>query len=265
MTPARLRSGAIGGDDYPAAAMRNGEEGQVAVVIIVGPDGRASEVRVERSSGSESLDGATCRIVQRRFRYAPARGDHGEAIPSEVRQTVTWRLDDREESNLPQSGPLEKSGPGRFAKGISRLFGGGRSSESAARPEPVVEQAPPQPSALELAYRALLRWDDECMKPRLETLAAAFAERLRAIEPPHGPGREQAADALTAEYGGWFDQQREAFVREAVSYLDDDVLHGLRELGVDDQFGTVILDAVAEARETLRARIWDARGSGRET
>lgn len=44
--------------DYPAAAARNGETGTVQLALLIGTDGRVSDSRVKRSSGSRELDRA---------------------------------------------------------------------------------------------------------------------------------------------------------------------------------------------------------------
>lgn len=78
--------------DYPSAARRREEQGTVQVRFTVGADGRVSGCTVLRSSGSSSLDSTTCRIFERRFRYAPARDGSGNAVAQPVTQSVTWRL-----------------------------------------------------------------------------------------------------------------------------------------------------------------------------
>src|ERR1044072_5940983 len=52
------------GDDYPADAMRNEDQGSVSVRLSIGTDGRVSGCSVSSSSGSRSLDNATCRILR---------------------------------------------------------------------------------------------------------------------------------------------------------------------------------------------------------
>lgn len=44
--------------DYPAAAARNGETGTVQLALLIGTDGRVTDSRVKRSSGSRELDRA---------------------------------------------------------------------------------------------------------------------------------------------------------------------------------------------------------------
>ena len=78
--------------DYPSAARRNEEQGTVRVTFTVGVDGRVSGCTIVQSSGSSSLDSTTCRIFERRFRYAPARDSGGNPVPTVVRHSVNWRL-----------------------------------------------------------------------------------------------------------------------------------------------------------------------------
>jgi len=79
-------------DDYPAAALRGDEQGFVAYRLEIGPDGRVSDCAIRRSSGSASLDAATCRIVTTRSRFNPARDSEGRHVPDYRDGWVTWRL-----------------------------------------------------------------------------------------------------------------------------------------------------------------------------
>lgn len=90
---ARRVSGAISGDrDYPRAARRAGVEGSVAVRFTVGTDGSVSGCRILRSSGHAELDETTCRLIERRFRYEPARDEQGRLVPEIVSRTFDWML-----------------------------------------------------------------------------------------------------------------------------------------------------------------------------
>ena len=61
------------GPKYPYLSRQRREEGEVLLKVLVGVEGRAREVRVERSSGSERLDAAAVEVVQARWRFEPAR------------------------------------------------------------------------------------------------------------------------------------------------------------------------------------------------
>jgi protein TonB len=82
----------ISPDDYPAAALRNNEQGSVAFTLDIGPDGRVAACRISQSSGSAALDSATCRIMRSRARYTPARNARGVAVADRQQATVRWAL-----------------------------------------------------------------------------------------------------------------------------------------------------------------------------
>jgi TonB family protein len=78
--------------DYPQDALRNDEKGTVAFTADVSPDGRVTHCAVTASSGSISLDSATCAIVQRRARFTPARDANGRAVEDRVTARIRWDL-----------------------------------------------------------------------------------------------------------------------------------------------------------------------------
>jgi protein TonB len=55
---AQVDSNACEKPDYPASSIRNGEEGVVNLAMLIGPDGKVLESKVEKSSGSRALDKA---------------------------------------------------------------------------------------------------------------------------------------------------------------------------------------------------------------
>lgn len=90
---ARRLSGSISGaTDYPPAARRAGIEGSVSVRFIVNTDGTVSGCRVTRSTAGPELDATTCRLIERRFRYEPARDETGKPVPETVNRTFDWLL-----------------------------------------------------------------------------------------------------------------------------------------------------------------------------
>ena len=88
----QVRGLTIGSDDYPPAEMRAGQSGRVVVEWEVAPDGVPESCRVLQSSGSATLDDATCRIVTRRLLYDPARDAAGAVMRSSDRMSVRWAL-----------------------------------------------------------------------------------------------------------------------------------------------------------------------------
>lgn len=79
-------------EDYPAAALRNGEQGTTRFRLTVGANGRVSDCVITTSSGSSSLDLATCRILRSRVRFTPAQDRNGNPTSDIVQESVTWRL-----------------------------------------------------------------------------------------------------------------------------------------------------------------------------
>jgi periplasmic protein TonB len=78
--------------DYPAEAMRRGEQGRVGFALDVSPKGRILHCRVIQSSGSALIDAATCRIMVSRARFTPARNADGGAAPDTVTNSIGWYL-----------------------------------------------------------------------------------------------------------------------------------------------------------------------------
>jgi protein TonB len=88
----RRLTGVFRGEDYPPGALDRGEQGTVGVRVEVDRSGRVSRCIVTKSSGHASLDTATCRIIEARARFAPARDENGASIQGSVTQNVTWRI-----------------------------------------------------------------------------------------------------------------------------------------------------------------------------
>jgi len=85
---AYLRSPAPG---YPLASRRAGEQGMVTLRVRVSPEGLATRVTVERSSGSQHLDAAALEAVKA-WRFTPARRG-AEAVESWMLVPIVFRLE----------------------------------------------------------------------------------------------------------------------------------------------------------------------------
>jgi TonB family protein len=93
----------VSNDDYPADAIRAGEQGTVRFTLTVGTDGRVSACTIFQSSGSSSLDSTTCRILTERARFTPATDASGKPVPDQVVSTIRWVLpDDRPAPSSPE-------------------------------------------------------------------------------------------------------------------------------------------------------------------
>ena len=83
----------IGIADYPSEALERGEQGTTRVALTVGPAGRVTGCRISQSSGSRSLDVATCRILVSRARFAPATDADGKHIAGTHVTSLTWKTE----------------------------------------------------------------------------------------------------------------------------------------------------------------------------
>jgi protein TonB len=82
------------GDDYPADAQRNGEQGSVRARLDVDENGKVSRCTIIQSSGYDSLDDATCNVLKARASFRPARDANGKAVrDSVVTPQIVWRLE----------------------------------------------------------------------------------------------------------------------------------------------------------------------------
>lgn len=78
--------------DYPTAALHRGEQGAAGFEVTIGPDGRVRDCRITRSSGSASLDAATCAKVSERAQFSPARDENGDLVVGRYANVIRWRI-----------------------------------------------------------------------------------------------------------------------------------------------------------------------------
>ena len=92
-TPPRFRAEYLSNPPpaYPRRARRDGIEGTVMLKVLVTASGVPGEVKVEASSGSDSLDRAALNAV-RAWQFVPARRAD-EAIDAWIRVPVVFRLE----------------------------------------------------------------------------------------------------------------------------------------------------------------------------
>lgn len=86
----RWVKGRIKDKDYPRGSGEAGISGAVTVRYVVETDGHATHCLVIRSSGHEDLDETTCRLIEQRFRYKPARDRNGHPIASVMEGRHEW-------------------------------------------------------------------------------------------------------------------------------------------------------------------------------
>jgi protein TonB len=86
------RGNGISEDDYPDASRRAEEQGVVRVTYTVGTNGSVTACSVTKPSGFPRLDEATCKVIQRRWRFNPAKDAAGQPIEETRSQPVRWQL-----------------------------------------------------------------------------------------------------------------------------------------------------------------------------
>jgi periplasmic protein TonB len=77
--------------EYPPDSRRAGEEGSLILQVLVDPNGRVLDSKLEQSSGSERLDQAALQGVKTSYRFIPGTVD---GKPQEMWYTFkfTWKL-----------------------------------------------------------------------------------------------------------------------------------------------------------------------------
>lgn len=86
----RQSAGRLKFSDIPESLLGAGESASVAVRYDVGVDGRVRRCRLDRPSGKAGIDALACRLIERRFRFRPARDENGRPVPSTVIETHSW-------------------------------------------------------------------------------------------------------------------------------------------------------------------------------
>ena len=79
-------------DDYPAEAIKNGDEGITSFRLRIDGAGKVADCVITGSSGSQSLDDATCEIVSVRAQFAPAADAAGMPREDSFSSRVRWTL-----------------------------------------------------------------------------------------------------------------------------------------------------------------------------
>ena len=79
-------------ENYPQRAAREEIEGTVGVRVTVTAEGRATGCSVTASSGSNILDAAACKDLERYARFEPALNDAGDPISASWSTRITYRL-----------------------------------------------------------------------------------------------------------------------------------------------------------------------------
>lgn len=82
----------LSADDYPASALNARKEGMTLIGWTISTNGRVTDCRVLKSSGTSELDQAACTGILRRGRYRPALDAAGSPVESYSTRLVRWTL-----------------------------------------------------------------------------------------------------------------------------------------------------------------------------
>ena len=79
-------------NDYRNLWITRGYAGTASFSLDIDARGRVSNCTITRSTGFDPLDAATCRLIQRRARFEPARDSAGEAVAGSYSSSIRWRI-----------------------------------------------------------------------------------------------------------------------------------------------------------------------------
>lgn len=78
--------------DYRSSWIRRGMAGTARFQLGVGTNGRVTQCTITRSTGHGALDKATCDLITKRARFAPARGNDGAKTNGSYSSSINWIL-----------------------------------------------------------------------------------------------------------------------------------------------------------------------------
>jgi TonB family protein len=78
--------------DYPAEASATGEEGTTGFRLAIDQQGAVTSCSITKTSGSASLDAATCRLAMDRLRFRSATDDSGKPKAGSWTSALRWVL-----------------------------------------------------------------------------------------------------------------------------------------------------------------------------
>jgi TonB family protein len=81
--------------DYPAAALRAGQQGEVRFRLIIDAEGGVADCRIDQTSGHKLLDDTACMLLRKRARFIPAVGADGKPVRVPWSSRFVWLIPDR--------------------------------------------------------------------------------------------------------------------------------------------------------------------------
>jgi protein TonB len=81
--------------DKLAVVERVGAQGTVGIKVTVDVTGRVSDCSVARSSGFKALDAETCKVIQRKARFSPAKDEQGRPVAGVLYGDISWEPEEK--------------------------------------------------------------------------------------------------------------------------------------------------------------------------
>ena len=78
--------------DYRTPWINRGYEGVASFTLMVDVSGRVSGCTITSSTGHPALDDATCRLLERRGRFDPAKDASGKTVAGTYRSSIRWTI-----------------------------------------------------------------------------------------------------------------------------------------------------------------------------
>ncbi|EDL48889.1 energy transducer TonB [Erythrobacter sp. SD-21] len=78
--------------DYRSSWVRREYTGVAGFRLDIAASGKVTGCRITSTTGHSELDEATCKLIQRRARFEPARGPNGEPVAGSFSSSVRWQL-----------------------------------------------------------------------------------------------------------------------------------------------------------------------------
>lgn len=81
-------------NDYRTIWINREYTGVARFQLSVGTNGRVTDCRITSSTGHGALDDATCKLIERRARFDPAKDANGDKVAGSYSSAIRWVLPD---------------------------------------------------------------------------------------------------------------------------------------------------------------------------
>ncbi|MGB7419034.1 MAG: energy transducer TonB, partial [Erythrobacter sp.] len=78
--------------DYRPSWINRNYSGRAGFTLTIDRNGKVDTCRITRSTGHSALDEATCRLLERRATFEPAKDGSGKKVAGTFSSSVNWRI-----------------------------------------------------------------------------------------------------------------------------------------------------------------------------